>query len=49
MDENVKKGTNCAKVKVLFEDYIFHMVAFSWFILHFSHKFLNGISNLRPI
>jgi hypothetical protein len=39
---------SCTKVKVLFKDCIFHMAIFYRFILHFSHSFLNQISNLRP-
>jgi hypothetical protein len=46
--ESMKKGANHAKVKVLSKDYIFHMVVFYWFIVHFSHNFFNWISNLRP-
>jgi hypothetical protein len=42
----MKKGANCAKVKVLSKDCIFHMANFYWFITHFSHKFSNWISNL---
>jgi hypothetical protein len=48
MGENMKKGTNPAKVKVLYKDCIFHAVVFYLFILHFSHNFFNWISNLRP-
>jgi hypothetical protein len=43
----MKKWANCIKVKVLSKDYIFHVAIFYWFI-HFSHSFLNWISNLRP-
>jgi Zn-dependent protease len=46
--ESMKKGANCAKVKILSKDCIFHMAIFYWFILHFSHSFLNWLSNLRP-
>jgi hypothetical protein len=28
--------------------YIFHVVVFYWFTLHFSHSFSNRISNLKP-
>jgi hypothetical protein len=36
--ESMKKKANHAKVKVLSKDYIFHMVVFYWFIVHFSHN-----------
>jgi hypothetical protein len=41
LGESMKKGANCAKVKVLSKDCIFHMAIFYWFILHFSFNFLN--------
>jgi hypothetical protein len=47
MGESMKKRTSHIKVEVLSEDCIFHMVVFYWFIMHFSHNFLNLISNLR--
>jgi hypothetical protein len=47
MGKSMKNGANCTKVKVFSKDYIFHMVVFYWFIMHFSHSFSNWISNLR--
>jgi len=46
--ESMKKKANHAKVKVLSKDYIFHMIIFYWFKLHFSRHFFNCISNLKP-
>ncbi len=48
LNESMKKTANHAKDKILFKDYIFHMIVFYWFILHFSHSFKNWISNFRP-
>jgi hypothetical protein len=44
----MKTKANHDKVKVFSKDYIFHMVVFYWFIVHFSHNFSNWITNLRP-
>jgi hypothetical protein len=41
LSESVEKKANHVKDKVLFKDYIFHMIVFYWFILHFSHNFKN--------
>jgi hypothetical protein len=48
LGENMKKGANHAKDKVLSKDCYFHVAIFYCFILHFSHNFFNWISNLRP-
>jgi hypothetical protein len=41
LGESIKKGASHAKVKVLSKDFIFHVVVFYMFILHFSHDFFN--------
>jgi hypothetical protein len=48
MGESMKKGASHTKVKVLSKDYISRVAIVYWFTLHFSHNFLNRISNLRP-
>jgi hypothetical protein len=43
----MKKKASHTKVIVFSEDCIFHVVVFYWFILHFSHNFLNWTSDLK--